>query len=259
MKIDLQQGDCLELMKDIPDGSVDMILADLPYGVTSAKWDSVLPMDKLWSEYNRILKSDGNILLFSSMPFLIDLINSNRNHFKYVWHWNKENAGNFLIAKYQPRRVIEYVANFTNGRGKYFPIMENTDPSKRRPYTVGKIGDDPLFKVKSKKYKHSIKHSGKVKFPDNILTYNSRMGELNPLHRVHPTQKPVALLEYLIKTYTNENDLVLDNCMGSGSTGVACVNTNRNFIGMELEEKYFNIAKERIEQARKSLEEDNED
>lgn len=253
--IDLQQGNCLELMKDIPDESIDMILCDPPYGVTSAKWDSVLPMDKLWSEYNRVLKADGNILLFSSMPFLIDLINSNRKHFKYVWHWNKENAGNIMIAKYQPRRVIEYVANFTKGRGKYFPIMENTDPSKIRPARVRKIGNDPLFKVKSKKYKPSIKYSGKVKFPDNILTYNSRMGELNSLHRVHPTQKPVVLLEYLIKTYTNENDAVLDNCMGSGSTGVAAVNTNRSFIGMELDINYFKIAERRINEALKNQEE----
>ncbi|MDT7015404.1 DNA-methyltransferase [Levilactobacillus namurensis] len=252
--IDLKNGDCLELMKEIPDGSVDMVLCDLPYGITSAKWDLALPMDKLWSEYNRILKADGNILLFSSMPFLIDLINSNRKHFKYLWHWNKENAGNIMIAKYQPRRVIEYVANFTKGRGKYFPIMENTDPSKMRPAGVSKTGNNPLFKVKSKKYKPSIKHSGKVKFPDNILTYNSRMGELNPLHRVHPTQKPVALLEYLIKTYTNPGDLVLDNCMGSGSTGVACVNSNRRFIGMELDKNYFKIAEQRINEARHNVE-----
>jgi len=159
-----------------------------------------------------------------------------------------------MIAKYQPRRVIEYVANFTKGRGKYFPIMENTDPSKMRPAGVNKTRNNPLFKVKSKKYKPSIKHSGKVKFPDNILTYNSRMGELNPLHRVHPTQKPVALLEYLIETYTREGETVLDNCMGSGSTGVACVNSNRRFIGMELDKNYFKIAEQRINEARHNVE-----
>lgn len=232
--IDLRQGDCLELMKDISDSSIDLILCDLPYGTTACKWDVVIPFEPLWEQYNRIIKDNGAILLFGNEPFSSKLRLSNLDNYKYDWIWDKVKPNGHLVAKYRPMQKTENISVFGNGKLNYCPIMVDRDkPKKSKEYSrteiMGGISNS-TEKIINKKY------------PQNILVCSNASQK----NKLHPTQKPVELLEYLIKTYTNENDLVLDNCMGSGSTGVACVNTNRNFIGIELDENYFNIAKERI-------------
>ncbi len=234
--IDLRKGDCLELMKDIPDKSIDMILCDLPYGTTACKWDVIIPFEPLWEQYNRIIKDNGAIVLTASQPFTSALVMSNPNIFKYEWIWDKRNISNPFLAKYQPLKQHESILVFGKGTVNYYPIMTPRD--KVRKYK-DKYGGGEAF---NKKGTGEKEYTLKFKYPKSILEYTNAIQK----GKVHPTQKPVALLEYLIKTYTNENELVLDNCMGSGSTGVACVNTNRNFIGIELDEKYFKIAKERI-------------
>lgn len=240
-QMDLKLGDCLEVMKEIPDQSVDMILCDLPYGTTACKWDNVIPFEPLWEQYNRIIKDNGAIVLFGNEPFASLLRCSNLKMYKYDWIWQKENGTNFATVKYQPFRKTERICVFGNFATSY---------NKKRPknynpqFTVG----EPYI-IKRKAGQREMLHTGANKatelcnegyrYPTDIIMFKNEKG-------LHPTQKPVALLEYLIKTYTNEGDTVLDNCMGSGSTGVACVNTNRSFIGIELEEKYFNIARDRI-------------
>jgi site-specific DNA-methyltransferase (adenine-specific) len=234
--IDLRQGDCLEIMKEIPDKSVDMILCDLPYGTTACKWDNVIPFEPLWEQYNRIIKDNGAILLFGREPFTSILIASNIKNYKHKWVWNKKQSGSFQNAKYMPLQIEEDIVVFCqqNKRVNYFPIMRKGKMRKRG-------GAKEKSRVVGSGLKDGYQNYSDLYFPVNIIEIASiRKG------RLHETQKPVALLEYLIKTYTNENELVLDNCMGSGSTGVACVNTNRNFIGIELDKDYFNIAKERI-------------
>jgi site-specific DNA-methyltransferase (adenine-specific) len=243
--IDLRQGDCLELMKDIPDKSIDMILCDLPYGTTACKWDCIIPFDKLWEQYNRIIKDNGAIVLFGSEPFTSKLIISNIKRFRQKLTWLKTRPTNVFNAKKQFMNWTEDICVFYRKSPKFNPQMRtdgvfsgikvqrmNTD---RLLGTMGKTGEQ-------KDYVHQS--NGGLFYPKTVLEFSNVH---NSSFHFHPTQKPVALLEYLIKTYTNENEVVLDNCMGSGSTGVACVNTNRNFIGIELDEKYFNIAKERIE------------
>ena len=231
--IDLRQGDCLELMKDIPDGSIDMILCDLPYGTTSCKWDVVIPFDKLWEQYNRIIKDNGAIVLFGKQPFTSKLIISNIKNFKYVLVWVKDNHDNPLMAKKRFLNITEDICVFYKKQCKYNPqgVIEINKMTKQ-----GR--GESLSQKNERKSEYLQTYTN---YPKNILKFK------RDLPNVHPTEKPVALLEYLIKTYTNENETVLDNCMGSGSTGVASINTNRNFIGIELDEKYFNIAKERIE------------
>ena len=244
-KIDLRQGDCLELMKDIPDGSIDMILADLPYGTTACKWDTIIPLEPLWEQYDRIIKDNGAIVLFGSEPFASALIMSNIKEYKATWYWKKERGTNFVQAKRYPMRVIEDCLLFCKGTPTYNPILR-----KVKPYShvlpKPKTGTSQHMDSKSVDLEgNRIYKSYNTAYPINVLEFSrDNMAKGKSLH---PTQKPVALLEYLIKTYTNENETVLDNCMGSGTTGVACLNTNRNFIGMELDETYFNIAKERIE------------
>lgn len=236
MMIDLKCGDCLELMKDIPDKSIDMILCDLPYGTTKNKWDSVIPLEELWTQYNRIIKDDGAIALFSQMPFTASLVNSNIKMFRYEWIWEKDNGTGFLNANKMPLKIHENIEIFYKKTPAYNPQMRKGF----KPYKTlsgrktTNYGDFDRVETKS---------NGE-RYPIDIIKFKKDSG-------LHPTQKPVALLEYLIKTYTNEGATVLDNCMGSGSTGVACVNTNRNFVGIELDEEYFNIAKERIEKCNK--------
>lgn len=324
----LYNGDCLEVMKDIPDGSVDMILCDLPYGTTACSWDTIIPFEPLWEHYHRLIKDNGVIALFSAQPFTTKLIYSNMKNYRYNWYWVKNTVTGFQYARYQPMRKVEDVCIFykTNseyiGSSKDFEPIRNYLKSEREKtkltskelknllgnnmgshyFTNGvqwtlpnkaayeklqttgyfKKSYDELLKeyndIKSKRSKSknisitynpqglkkvdnprmrkpSIKEDSVVKgetlnnpyatkytnWPNNVLNFNKEFG-------YHPTQKPTSLLEYLIKTYTNENELVLDNCMGSGSTGVAALNTNRRFIGIEKEEKYFNVARERIEQ-----------
>ena len=247
--IELWQGDCLELMKDIPDASVDMILCDLPYGTTASKWDSIIPIEPLWKQYKRVLKDNGAIVLTAIEPFASMLRANDLKGYKHEWIWNKENAGNFIQAKNHPLRVHENVLVFSKGKVNYYPIMTDADPKNVRPLGVKKQKTDFMGKVSAGEFKPSKKYNPKKRYPKTILTYNARAKECNNVNRVHPTQKPVSLFEYLIKTYTNEGETVLDNCMGSGTTGVACKNLNRNFIGIELDETYFNLAKERIESA----------
>ena len=231
-KNELMQGDCLELMKEIPDKSIDMILCDLPYGVTARnKWDCVIPFEKLWEQYARVIKENGAIVLTATQPFTTDLIQSNRKLFKYSLVWSKSQVTGFLNAKKQPLRSHEDILVFYNKQPTYNPKMVK---GKRVLKSTG--GDSTNYG------KFTYKpHYSEWYYPKSIIEIPQKRFKGG-----HPTQKPVALLEYLIKTYTNEGELVLDNCMGSGSTGVACVNTNRRFIGMELDETYFNIAKERI-------------
>lgn len=220
-------GECLELMHSISDKSIDLILCDLPYGTTWAKWDEVIDFKLLWNEYKRICS--GAILLFSSQPFTTQLINSNLKDYKYTWYWIKNIAGNYLNAKRQPLRQIEEINVFC--KHNYYPQGTiECDKITRR----GSGAKTTMINYKNE-WKQTL-----TNYPTNILQY--------PLDKdkFHPTQKPVALLEYLIKTYSSEEDTVLDNCMGSGSTGVACINTNRKFIGIELDNTYFKIAEKRI-------------
>ena len=244
--IELLHGDCLEIMKNIEDKSMDMILCDLPYGVTKCKWDTVIPFDKLWEQYNRIIKDNGAIALFGSEPFSSALRMSNIENYKYDWKWNKVQGTGFSACRRQPLRVMEDIIIFYKKQPTYNPQMTVRDKvidssnwkQDKRVSENGRFAsvDNSLSK---KVYKE--------KYPVNYIEINRALKECNNTNRLHPTQKPLSLLEYLIKTYTNEGETVLDNCMGSGSTGVACLNTNRKFIGIEKEDKYFNIAKERIE------------
>ena len=233
--IDLKHGDCLELMKDIPDKSIDMILCDLPYGTTQNKWDTVIPLNDLWNQYKRIIKDNGAIVLFSQPPFDKILACSNLKMFRYEWIWQKENSTGFLNAKKMPLKIHENILVFYKKLPTYNPQMRlgfKPYRCKQGRHTTN-YGD----------YKRGhLTESNGERYPIDIINFQREVS-------LHPTQKPVALLEYLIKTYTNESEIVLDNCMGSGSTGVACVNTNRNFIGFELDENYFNIAKTRINNA----------
>ncbi len=232
--VKLNHGDCLEIMKSIPDKSVDMILCDLPYGTTACKWDTVIPFEPLWKEYKRIIKDRGCIALFGSEPFSSYLRMSNIKQYKYDWVWNKKLAGNGILAKKQPLKIHELISIFNSKI--YYPIL--TKGKLRRKMT----GNPKISEING--------GHGAAKETYNDLYYPISVQEFGIGHlrsgRLHPTQKPVDLLSYLIKTYTLEGETVLDNCMGSGSTGVACLNTNRKFIGIEKDDKYFEIAKNRI-------------
>ena len=232
--IQLFHGDCLEVMKDIPDKSIDMVLCDLPYGTTQNKWDSAIPLEPLWEQYKRIIKDNGAILLFGSQPFTTILNYSNISNYRYEWVWIKNNSTGFQLANKRPLKKHELISVFYKKQPTYNPqgLIEYNKINKR-----GSMGEN-WSEMNSNNYIQRW-----TNYPTQILEYKYDKQKL------HPTQKPVALLEYLIKTYTNEGEIVLDNTMGSGSTGVACVNTNRKFIGIELDEKYFNIAKNRIEDA----------
>jgi site-specific DNA-methyltransferase (adenine-specific) len=226
-------------MKDIPDGSVDLVLTDPPYGTTACKWDSVIPFEPMWEQLHRIIKTNGAMVLFGSEPFSSALRMSNIKNYKYDWVWNKKKAGNIFLAKYQPMKIHENIMVFGKGTVSYYPIMVRREKLKKsKNYGTGEVmGGNGQKEETVYTYTH--------KNPVTILEFSNAAQK----GKVHPTQKPVPLLEYLIKTYTNEGDVVLDNCMGSGTTGVACVNTNRRFIGIELDEGYFNIAQKRIEAA----------
>ena len=235
----LLHGDCLKLMKDIPGGSVDLILCDPPYGTTDCEWDSVLPFEQLWAEYNRVLKPDGAAVLFSAQPFTTQLIQSNRKAFRYCWYWMKNQPTGFAFAKYQPMRKVEDICVFYRKHGTYNPqgVMEiygaKTIKKRKAEKGTGVYNMGTLDKEYTPRFKN---------YPKNVLQFNTERG-------LHPTQKPVPLLEYLVKTYTNEGDTVLDNCMGSGSTGVAVKRVGgRHFIGIEQNKVYFDIARKRIEE-----------
>lgn len=232
--IKLMQGDCLERMKEIPDGSVDMILTDPPYGTTACKWDSIIPLEPMWEQLKRIIKPNGAIVMTASQPFTTTLIASNMKMFKYCWVWEKSKPTGHLNAKKQPLKTYEDVTLFYSKQCTYNP--QGTKPTDKMVSRTnrGNYGEC------SKTTRQTV-----TNYPRNIVKFPSIDG-------VHPTQKPVALMEYLIKTYTNEGETVLDFTMGSGTTGVACVNTSRKFIGIELDHDYFNIALERIEAAKQA-------
>ena len=237
----LLQGVCLELMKDIPDKSIDLILCDLPYGTTRNSWDEVIPFDKLWAQYNRIIKDNGAILLFAQGKFYVNLVSSNMKMFRYDLVWDKELVSGFLNAKRMPLRRHEQVAVFYKHLPTYNPQFTQGKPlhSKGTAYQTKELTNNNYGDFKTT---DDDRAGSTEKYPTSIMKFQKP----HPSVCVHPTEKPVALLEYLVKTYTNEGDVVLDNCMGSGSTGVACKNTNREFIGMELDENYYKIACERL-------------
>ena len=251
--ITLLNGDCLKMMKEIPDNSIDMVLCDLPYGTSASSWDKKLPMNDLWNEYKRIIKHNRAIVLFSQQPFTSLLITSNIEMWKYNWIWEKDNGTNFMNSHFCPLKITEDICVFGNGATSFVKNGENLIYKPRfsegKPYSIirgnqksnsavvrgGKGGRDDVGGYKTE--------SDGKRYPKNLIKFNRDKDKL------HPTQKPVSLCEYLIQTYTNEGDVVLDNCMGSGTTGIACLNTNRKFIGMELDDTYFEIAKKRIEEA----------
>ena len=252
--------DCLEGMKRIPDKSVDMILCDLPYGTTACKWDSVLPFNKLWEQYERIIKPNGAIVLFGSQPFTSSLIMSNIKNFKYEWIWEKQKASNFMGAKYQPLKYHENICVFSKSTHNYYPqkykvlefeeIKQMNDKELKQVFETrdydrfGKV--DRRKTINQPNYSKEI-HYGNIKgsrkkdnglrYPKSVLKFDRSVNS-----NLHPTQKPVELMEYLIKTYTNEGDIVLDNCMGSGTTNLACIKLNRRSIGIEKEKQYYDVA-----------------
>ena len=242
----LIHGDCLEKMGDIPDKSIDMVLCDLPYGTTACKWDVVIPFEPLWEQYKRIIKDRGAIVLFGSEPFSSYLRMSNIKQYKYDWVWDKGKGANPYLAKKQPMRSYENIMVFNSG--VYYPQMREGTPYKGR--RTGGAHTNSIVGNNKEQGGFKQKDNNGTRYPLAILPYSIHCGS-----KLHPTQKPVALLEYLIKTYTLEGETVLDNCMGSGSTGVACINTNRNFIGIEKfpvkknDPDYFGIASKRIEKA----------
>lgn len=229
------QGDCLELMKDIPDGSVDLILADLPYSTTQCRWDTIIPFEPLWEQYERIIKDNGAIVLTASQPFTTKLINSNISIFRYEWIWEKSRPSNFFFAKKGAMKYHENILVFYKKLPTYNPIM--TKGNKAHD-SRGGISRNNITNTTNKRNPNT----NDMKYPSSIIKVKSTDSTRN----FHPTQKPVALFEYLIKTYTNEGDLVLDNVAGSGTTGVACQNLNRNFILMEQEPEYVEIIKKRL-------------
>lgn len=243
----IYNDDCLEVMKEIKDETIDLILTDPPYGITKCKWDSVIPFELMWNELNRIIKPNGGIILFGTEPFSSLLRCSNLKMYKYDWKWDKISSGNFVTAKYKPLSIIEDIMIFGKNKINYYPIMTEALEKNIRPRNkANKKRNDVSISVSQGEYKVSENHNEKLRYPKNLLSFDNRKGELNSKYRFHPTQKPVELLEYLIKTYTLENETVLDFTMGSGSTGVACINTNRRFIGIEKDHKYFEISKERL-------------
>ena len=240
MKIDLYNGDCLDIMDKLIEKGiiVDSIITDIPYGTTACKWDTIIPFDKMWERINKIIKPNGAIVLFGSEPFSSALRMSNIKNYKYDWVWNKKKHANAMLAKIQPLKVHENIIIFSSkGKAIYYPIKE-----KRKPRIDKKINITNGDNFGGKIVKRGYNNKNGLYYPKSIL----EISNANQRFKQHPTQKPVALMEYLIKTYTNENELVLDFTMGSGSTGVACKNTNRSFIGIELDNGYFNIAQERI-------------
>ena len=241
----LMKGDCLERMKEIPDGSVDMILTDPPYGTTACKWDSVIPLEPMWEQLKRIIKPNGAIVMTASQPFTTTLIASNMKMFKYCWVWKKDKPTNFALANKQPMKYHEDVCVFYKKQPTYNKQMIPRDGSgaERCKYKV----DHSNRKMQGISLDNSLKngdswYNSSLKNPSTIVYFNTGRRQSS----IHPTQKPVALMEYLIKTYTNEGETVLDFTCGSGTTAVACANTGRKFIGIELDDNYFESAKNRV-------------
>ena len=230
-------GDCLEIMPQLPDKYFDMILCDLPYGTTACKWDTIIPFEPLWKQYKRIIKDNGAVVLTARETFTSLLVVSNINNYKHKWVWNKKQSGSFQNAKFMPLQIEEDILVFANGRVNYYPQMRRGEARSRGGARKGSGATRGL--------NPSPKSYGDMYFPVNIIELaNPRRNKL------HPTQKPVALFEYLIRTYTNEGGLVLDNCIGSGTTAIAAMKSNRNFFGCDSSEEYVEIALNRIERYR---------
>ena len=232
--VNLHLGDCLDILPTLADNSVDMVLVDLPYGTTACKWDSIIPLDKLWEQYNRICKEDGAMVFTAAQPFTTILAASNLDNFRYEWIWEKPQGTNPMNVKVMPLKSHENILVFYRKKPIYNPQMWHSTPYSGFSSDTSKIGEV----YGSAKSKHRDNPEGS-RYPKTVLKFKQEKGR-------HPTQTPVSLMEYLIKTYSNEGETVLDNCMGSGTTGVACVNTNRDFIGIEMDETYFNISRNRI-------------
>jgi site-specific DNA-methyltransferase (adenine-specific) len=247
--INLYNEDCLEKMKDIPDKSIDMILCDLPYGTTACKWDTVIDFNLLWEQYKRIIKDNAAIVLFGSQPFTSKLVCSNIKWFKYEWIWEKAVGSNFAVLKYQPMKEHENILVFSKNTHKYKPIKQLRKGSGKNrvkyKYSASKTGEA----TGSINFKGGKIYNKNLRNPSSVQFFNNR----EKSRGLHPTQKPVALLEYLIKTYTDPEELILDNCMGSGSTGIACINLKRKFIGIEKNKDIYKTALKRIEEHKTQL------
>jgi len=237
--IDLRLGDCLEVMKTIEDNSIDSIICDLPYGTTACKWDSVIPFDLLWEQYNRIIKDNGAVVLFGSQPFTSVLVNSNIKMFKYEWIWEKDGGSNFATVKYMPMKEHENILVFGKGKIKYNEQRQERIGSRKgkKTTTTDSGRKDSVYGTQKGGKTFDVQ---KLRCPRSIQRFNRERGQ-------HPTQKPLALLEYLVKTYSNENDTILDNTMGSGTTMLACKNLNRNGIGIEKDPQYYAVAVARVD------------
>jgi len=250
-KKEILLGDCLELMKDIPNGSIDMILCDLPYGTTACKWDTIIPFDKLWEQYERVIKPNGAIVLTASQPFTSFLIMSNIKLFKYCWVWDKISCTGNMLAKKQPLRAYEDICVFYKSQPKYIPILRDKPKKDIRITNVKVVNNSQTHPQTEYNQFDRREHPKDKSYPTNVIRINN-YGK--GYKRLHPTEKPLELFEYLIKTYTNENDLVLDNTAGSGTTAIACLNTNRQFIVMEKEQKYYDIILKRVADFNKKFE-----
>jgi len=252
--IKLIHGECLEKMQEIQSGSVDMVLCDLPYGTTACKWDSVIPFAPLWAAYKRVCKPRAAIILTASQPFTAALVMSNANDFRYCWVWDKVTASGFAFCKKQPLRAYEDICVFCSQASIYNPQMIQRSAEEMKRLSKGSVAGKSPDHFPGMKTTAQCRDAMNKKHPSNVIRIkglNNRNGEKCG----HPTQKPVALMEYLIRTYTNEGETVLDNTMGSGTTGVACVKTGRNFIGIERDDAYFKTASARIDSAQNPTEE----
>jgi len=236
-------GDCLEVMQSIPDKSIDMILCDLPYGTTACKWDTIIPFEPLWEQYKRVIKDNGAIVLTASQPFTSALVMSNVKMFKYEWIWNKSRFTGNLNAKRMPLKAHENIMIFCKNKTPYYPIKTEVTQDKidkRKNINPSNVKDGGAYNG-SKGFINIRKKDDGTRYPTSVREFKNPNNNL-----IHPTQKPVALFEYLIKTYTNENETILDNCSGSGTTAIACINTNRNYICIEKDKTYFDLSVERV-------------
>ena len=241
----IYHGDCLDIMKDVPDGSIDMILCDLPYGTTACKWDTIIPLKPLWEQYKRVCKENAAIVLTATNPFASMLIQSNLPLFKYEWVWHKNMTSGFALSKKQPLRNHELVLVFYKKQPIYNPIKEKRDLSEKSKqrmnyeFTTVKGVNEHQNGIKKIQF---IPEDKELSYPKTVKKWNG----VNSHNRIHPTEKPVDMMSYLVETYTKNGEVVLDNCIGSGTTAIACINTGRNFIGIEKEQEYFDIATKRV-------------
>lgn len=243
----IYNDDCFAIMQQMKNKSVDMVLCDLPYGTTACKWDAIIDFEELWQRYEDVIKDNGAIVLFGSQPFTSSLVMSNPKLFKYEWIWEKSKASNFLLAKKQPLKAHENILVFSKGTPKYYPQKTDGKAYKTRKINH-KHGTPNVYNdIPNYTGREPIEMEGRL--PRSVQYFATAHME----GKYHPTQKPVALFEYLIKTYTKEGETVLDNCIGSGTTAIACINTNRNYIGIEKDEEYFNVAQKRIMKHKQNL------